>query len=63
MLNGEEVATIDWTTTARDHVIALRGKLGMNRVDVLVENCGRVNYADFNSSLLNSQRKGQKHAI
>lgn len=27
-------------------------------VDILVENMGRVNYADFNSPILNDQRKG-----
>jgi len=57
LLNGEEVETVDWTKC--DHVILLHAaKPGMNRIDVLVENCGRVNYADFNSSLLNNQRKG-----
>ena len=56
LLNGEEVETVDWTM--HDHVIMLRAKSGMNRIDVLVENCGRVNFADFESSLLNNQRKG-----
>ena len=27
-------------------------------VDILVENMGRVNYAEFNSPILNDQRKG-----
>jgi len=57
LLNGEEVETVDWTKP--DHVVQLlHAKPGMNQVDVLVENCGRVNYADFASGLLNSQRKG-----
>jgi len=56
LLNGSEVETVDWTTS--DHVVPLTAKPGTNRVDVLVENCGRVNYADFESDLLNSQRKG-----
>jgi len=56
LLNGEEVETVDWTR--HDHVILLHSKPGMNQIDILVENCGRVNYADFNSDLLNNQRKG-----
>ena len=58
LLNGEEVETVDWTR--RDHVILLQAKPGMNQIDVFVENCGRVNYADFDSNLLNNQRKGQQ---
>ena len=56
LLNGEELETVDWTM--HDHVILLHSKPGMNQIDILVENCGRVNYADFNSDLLNNQRKG-----
>jgi len=56
LVNGEAVETVDWTM--HDHVIMLRSQPGMNRIDLLVENCGRVNFADFDSSLLNSQRKG-----
>jgi len=56
LLNGTEVDTVDWTK--HDHVVLLHGKPGMNQIDVLVENCGRVNYADFDSSLLDSQHKG-----
>ena len=55
-MNDDKVETVDWTTN--DHVILLHGKPGMNQIDILVENCGRVNYADYNSTLLNSQRKG-----
>jgi len=57
LLNGEEVESVDWTR--RDHVTSLHPQPGMNQIDVVVENCGRVNYADYNSSLLDSQRKGQ----
>jgi len=56
LLNGEPLETIDWTR--HDHVVLLRAKTGMNRIDVLVENCGRVNYANFDSDLLNNQHKG-----
>jgi len=57
MLNGETVATVDWTM--HDHVILLHPKPGMNQIDVLVENCGRVHYAQFNSTGFSKQHKGR----
>jgi hypothetical protein len=57
LLNGKEIETVDWTKT--DHVIHLNAQLTeLKHLQILVENCGRVNYADFNSPILNSQRKG-----
>lgn len=65
LLNYLEVETIDWSQ--RDHVTRLDHRpssntdprpSGSNRLQILVENCGRVNYADFNSPVFNNQRKG-----
>ena len=56
LLNGKEVEVVDWLET--DHVIRLDAGDGKNQLDILVENCGRVNYADFDSPLLNNQHKG-----
>ena len=30
----------------------------MVKLDILVENCGRVNYCDYKSPLMDTQRKG-----
>ena len=41
-----------------NHCVDL-GQVSDARLDVLVENMGRVNYAEFRTPVLNSQRKGR----
>lgn len=57
LLNGSAIDVVDWSK--RDYQTNLTTQSsGVNRLDILVENCGRVNYAEFGSSILNEQRKG-----
>jgi hypothetical protein len=56
-LNGKPVDVVDWSKRNYETKLVTRSD-GDNRLDLLVENCGRVNYAEFESSILNEQRKG-----
>ena len=55
MVNGKVVSILEWKVA--DQVAEVPGS-GEVTLDVLVENLGRVNYADFQSPVLNNQRKG-----
>ena len=54
-IDGRERAVLD--ATQQTPMINL-GPLADARLDVIVENMGRVNYAEFRTPVLNSQRKG-----
>ena len=56
LINGREVDSFD----SRDpnHVTNLTLTSDESQLDILVDNMGRVNYADYESPLLNEQRKG-----
>lgn len=54
-VNGLEEDIVDFT--ARNYTITLKQQ--SCDLDILVENMGRVNYAEFNSTVLNNQRKGR----
>lgn len=57
LLNGQEAAFVDRKCVDYGLKVRLETE-GDVVVDILVENMGRVNYADFNSPILNDQRKG-----
>ena len=57
MLNEKQVGTVDWLQ--KDSVTKIEGADEESMLDIMVENCGRVNYGDFQSPVLNSQRKGK----
>jgi len=59
LVNGRQIDVVDWSTTGHVTELDLRPQgHGSVLLQIVVENCGRVNYADFNSSVLNNQRKG-----
>ncbi|CAH1790222.1 unnamed protein product [Owenia fusiformis] len=60
-LNGEQIDVLD--CTVEDHVIPLELASGENTLEILVENMGRVNYGDFQSPILNDQRKGLRNDV
>ena len=56
-LDGEEQEVVDFSK--QNHVPAfVFPEDDASKLDVLVENMGRVNYAEFRSPVLNIQRKG-----
>jgi len=59
-VDGVEKAVIDWTSTSENLTVALSpaGDQATSKLDILVENHGRVNYATEASGILNNQRKG-----
>jgi hypothetical protein len=62
IINDVEVDVIHWTS--KDHLTELpTHSPDGSTLDILVENLGRVNYADFKSPLLDMQRKGQGHTF
>lgn len=61
ILNGDVLETVDCSMI--DKVVCLPTKSGKNVLDILVENLGRVNYASFNSPILNDQRKGLRTVL
>lgn len=58
MIDGVFVRNID--SKEENVILELHGDRVEKVLDILVENCGRVNYCGFNSPLLNDQRKGKQ---
>ena len=58
MIDGIFVRNID--SNEENVILELQWDGAEKVLDILVENCGRVNYCGFNSSLLNDQRKGKQ---
>ena len=56
ILNGAEIAVLD--TDHLDQTVDIDCDGNVNTLDLLVENMGRVNYAESGSPILNQQRKG-----
>lgn len=55
-VNGEEKAVLDWLST--DKKINLGQISDGSRLEILVENHGRVNYIEYGSNRFNEERKG-----
>lgn len=58
LLNGIEIRTLDWDTKTWTVEFPQHKMTDENRVDILVENCGRVNYVHQGYNKFNEERKG-----
>jgi len=58
LLNSKIIDVVDWLKKNNETKITTDSSSN-NRLDILVENCGRVNYADVDSPIFNEQRKGK----
>ena len=57
-MNSKVIDVVDWLKKNHETKITTDGASN-TRLDILVENCGRVNYADVDSPIFNEQRKGR----
>ena len=57
-VDGQRRALVDFTDSSKTVQL---GSFSDATLDILVENMGRVNYAEFRSPVLNMQRKGTRH--
>ncbi|XP_060553818.1 beta-galactosidase-1-like protein 2 isoform X2 [Ruditapes philippinarum] len=62
-IDGSEVAVIDWKSNNKTVKLQADGSKSERRLDILVENNGRVNYAKEETGILNSERKGVSGSV
>lgn len=61
LIDGKQAGVLEWLEENPSLKIDYAKESG--QLDVIVENLGRVNYADFESPVLNDQRKGLREPV
>lgn len=63
LVNGVEIKILDWTTKTWTVTLPQDKMVDENMLEILVENCGRVNYVHQGYNRFNEERKGISGAV